>query len=457
MSQSKPTAIVQRQATLSLSTSWGFIISKIFTQNAHDLRCCPCNQDGNIHPHDPHDYTRYEHLIATMKLKQLNVYFVQETWLEGDIFDEIINGYHVFCHNGKLGNHTFCSIAIILSLLYHEGWKAAGAWPPTTTNANGKFMGRFISINITLAGNNRVGKQVQGKQGNKQLSLTLASIYHPCTKTGNNDTYLWFLDTLDALLSHFPAKLEISIGTDINSNTCTLDDLHSTKFCSAIGPHGLPKRNKKGENLLYVNLVHRLRVMNTFFKAKLNSPGHSTWTSNRPTSSGIADTHMLNVVVCSASLHKRIHNCCTTLDGLDSNHCAVSMDLNLTSIKYKAKLMMNCGNIDWRKICEEDEQSKLYNKYLLELTSWDMSYNNFCKAVVCAGKETAVAIDHKCEGWYMASKSILAPAIQVKNRLHYRLHNRSGLSPDEVTSIQAQLKVINKRNHDLVELAKACW
>ncbi len=82
---------------------------------------------------------------------------------------------------------------------------------------------------------------------------------------------------------------------------------------------------------------------------------------------------MLNMVVCLASLHKRIHNCCTALDGLDSNHPAVSMDLNLTSIKYKAKLLMNCGNIDWRKIFKEDEQRKLYNKYLLELISRDMS------------------------------------------------------------------------------------
>jgi hypothetical protein len=127
MPRSKPTAIVQRQASSSLPTSQGFIISKIFTQNAHGLRCCPCDQDGNIRPYDPHDYTRYEHLIATMKLKQLDVYFVQETWLEEDVFDEIINGYHVFCNNGKLDNHNFRSVEIILSPCYHEGWKAAGA------------------------------------------------------------------------------------------------------------------------------------------------------------------------------------------------------------------------------------------------------------------------------------------------------------------------------------------
>ena len=111
---------------------------------------------------------------------------------------------------------------------------------------------------------------------------------------------------------------------------------------------------------------------------------------------------------------------------------------------------MNCGNINWRKICEG-------NKYLLELTSRDMLYNNFCKAVVRVGKETAIAIDHKCEGWYRASKSILAPAIQEKNQLRHRLHDRSSLSTDKIASLQAQLKAINKRNQGLVELAKVCW
>jgi hypothetical protein len=70
-------------------------ISSFTTQNAHGLRCCPCNTDGNIIPNGPHNYMQYEHLITSMKTKNLDVYFVQETWLEGDVFDEVINGYHV--------------------------------------------------------------------------------------------------------------------------------------------------------------------------------------------------------------------------------------------------------------------------------------------------------------------------------------------------------------------------
>ena len=118
---------------------------------------------------------------------------------------------------------------------------------------------------------------------------------------------------------------------------------------------------------------------------------------------------------------------------------------------------MNNGDIDWRKICEEDEQRKLYNKYLLELTSHDMSYKNFCEAIVCAGKETVVAIDRKCEGWYTASEDILTPAIQEKNRLHHRLHDSSSLNPNEIAAIKTQLKIVHKRNHNLVEMAEAKW
>jgi hypothetical protein len=370
-----------------------------------------------------------------MKLKQLNIYFVQETWLKGDVFDKIINDYHVFYHNGGLCYHNFCRVAIILLPHYHKGWKAAGAQLLITTDATGEFAGQFISINIILASNNQIGKQVQGKHGKKQLTLTLASVYHPCTKTGNDKTYLRFLNILNALLNQLPGKLEIIIGANINSSIGTLDDLHSAKFCSALGPHGLPTCNNKGGNLLQVYLAHCLRIMNIFYKTRTNSPGHSTWTSNQSTSSGIADSHMLDVIVCSALLHKCIHNCCTILDGLDSDHCAVRMDLNLMSIKYKATTSMNCRDNDWRKICKEDKQQNLYNKYLLELTSWDKSCDNICKAVVRAGKETAGAVDRKCKGLYTASKSILAPAIQEKNRLRHHLHDRSGLSTDKIASL----------------------
>ena len=122
-----------------------------------------------------------------------------------------------------------------------------------------------------------------------------------------------------------------------------------------------------------------------------------------------------DLIVGSTTLHKRVKNCQVINDSTDSDYQAVRMQLNLTSLKYKAKASLDSRDIDSRKICEEDEQRKLYNKYLLALTSCNMAYDTFCEAVVCPGRETAVSIKCKCERWYKASKSIFIPAIKEKN------------------------------------------
>ena len=57
-------------------------------------------------------------------------------------------------------------------------------------DAMGEFTGRFIRLNIKLESNHRAGKAIRGKQGHKQLALTLVSVYHPCTKTGEDELYL---------------------------------------------------------------------------------------------------------------------------------------------------------------------------------------------------------------------------------------------------------------------------
>jgi len=291
-----------------------------------------------------------------------------------------------------------------------------------------------------------MGKQVHGKKGDKHLALTLASVYHPCTKTGSEELYVRFLDTLDTLLIKLPPHSEIIMGTDVNANIGRFDELQSSGFQATLGPYGFSKRNSKGEGLLTVYLAHRLRVMNTYFESKATGPGYGTWTSKRPTSTGQADSHMLDLIVCSTTLHKRVRNCFVASDGADSDHRAVRMELNLTSLKYKEKASLNTGETDWRKICEEDEQRKLYNKYLLYFTTRDMTYDNFCEAVKRAGRETAMSIENKCEGWYTASETILAPAIEEKNRLRHKLQERNRLTATEIDQLHQQLKNITKRN-----------
>ena len=63
--------------------------------------------------------------------------------------------------------------------------------------------------------------------------------------------------------------------------------------------------------------------MNTFFECRANGPGYGTWTSNQPTNTGLPDSHMLDLIVCSTTLHKRIKNCQVVDNGADSDHRAV--------------------------------------------------------------------------------------------------------------------------------------
>ena len=205
-------------------------ISTFATQNTRGLCRLPQDTNGKLITTKPYDYTRYEHLIGMMKTKSIDVYFVQEAWLEGDVFNEVINGYHIFRHNGGKGNHNFHGVTIILSLQYYQGWKASGARPPLTTDATDEFAGQYISINIILKSCDRMGKHVRRKKWNKHLAFTFATVYHPCTKTGSDGIYACFLDTLNTLLSKLPSDNENIMRADVNANIGKFDDLQSSKF-----------------------------------------------------------------------------------------------------------------------------------------------------------------------------------------------------------------------------------
>jgi exonuclease III len=63
--------------------------------------------------------------------------------------------------------------------------------------------------------------------------------------------------------------------------------------------------------------------------------GHRTWTNIPQTHDETSKPSMLDVIVCSSGLHKRIQNCNVVEDGLESDHRAVCIDVVTTSIKFK--------------------------------------------------------------------------------------------------------------------------
>jgi hypothetical protein len=220
-------------------------MSTYCTQNVHGLWRLATDEDGKRLSNHPRDTTKFEHLIASMKVKCLDVYFLQDTWLEDDEFDVDIGGYHVFRHNGPNGNHLHHGVAIVLSPRYYAGWKAAGAAPPIITDTASEFIGRFIGITIKLESRDKRGRTIKGKKKKEtSLVLSLVSAYHPCH---TEDDHERFLDVFDTLLSKLPPS-EIIMGADINANVGRASrEEEDNPFAPALGPHGLSNATQKAK------------------------------------------------------------------------------------------------------------------------------------------------------------------------------------------------------------------
>jgi hypothetical protein len=165
-------------------------------------------------------------------------------------------------------------VAIVLSPRYYAGWKATGAAVPITTPPDNKNSGCFIRIIVNLECRKIQRRKVKGlkKQGTS-LVLSLVSTYHPCHMESEHSQ---FLDTLDVLVNKRPPS-ELIMGADINANighssTC------NNAYMPTLGPHGLPKQNSKGRNLLTLYMSHDLCIMNMYYPSK-ETVGHGTWTS----------------------------------------------------------------------------------------------------------------------------------------------------------------------------------
>ena len=124
---------------------------------------------------------------------------------------------------------------------------------------------------------------------------------------------------------------------------------------------------------------------------------------------------MLDIMVCSNTLHKCINNFWVIIDGLNSDHRAVRLNLVLTSIKFKKTQLIYSGTINWRKILTNDECCKLYNDAALGATTVDMDYEEFNNAIRQSGMNTALSLNECCEGWYEFSQTELLPITEEKN------------------------------------------
>ena len=109
----------------------------VHTQNVQGLWRRARDENGEVIPNADRDTTKLNAIVARMKQQDIGAMCIQETWDEGDVFDEEINEFRIFRHNREPGeegrDHLFRGVALILSPKFYKALRDAGCQKPTTS------------------------------------------------------------------------------------------------------------------------------------------------------------------------------------------------------------------------------------------------------------------------------------------------------------------------------------
>ena len=141
----------------------------LVSQNVHSLRSD--KQRINL-----------DSIIDTMMAKRLDIYCIQETWLDGNFIKDI-NGYTMFhhgfesqkCSRGQKG------VAIILYPIFTKSYHESGSLPtiiPTDNSKEeyGRFIGLKFSLNIKKIEKGMFRKRKEKNLSNKKIFSSLQFI-----------------------------------------------------------------------------------------------------------------------------------------------------------------------------------------------------------------------------------------------------------------------------------------
>ena len=127
---------------------------------------------------------------------------------------------------------------------------------------------------------------------------------------------------------------------------------------------------------------------------------------------GTNDGTMINIFACAKQLHCRVRNCRTVIDGVESDHSAVQLDLARTSLKRKSSTAIDQGTTNWRKIVEDKATNICYNDTLLAATNNDyMPYEDFHDKIKKGGNDTALLVKSKGDDWFIFNRDYIAPLL----------------------------------------------
>jgi hypothetical protein len=86
-----------------------------------------------------------------------------------------------------------------------------------------------------------------------------------------------------------------------------------------------------------------------------------------------------------------------------------------------------------------------------------MDYDEYNAAILKAGELTMTINKQKCEGWFQLSRATLAPLLTNRNQLLHAVKQSSHLPQSVQSTMQADLRRLNRHIAISVSHAKAKW
>ena len=379
-------------------------------------------------------------IIHRMRRSNIDIYLVQETWLEGkgEIFKQLqIYDYTVFLHGNE---DVTCSrgrggVGIFLSKRAMKAWTNAGSHKPDLSGVVAECP-RFMGMKLLFK-----------EPGNKPTKLYVSTTYHPHSGMHRQLTEEYY-QHFDDFLDKAPKDYQTIVGGDTNTPLGTATDDDDLRI---LGKYGAPLTRNDDSTAALKNtmLKHQLRAPTTDFKHKR----YDTW-------SGIGKwggRHQIDYFLTSTSFpRKNILDAKRVGNGIDSDHAAIKLKLriNPSTKTLPRKRPIAKPKPDWSRFKENGKEVSFRMKVdqALSECNTEIDITTLNNAIMNAACATIPRKEKKRPDWFSREEKVLESYIDDRNRAYNEFSKNS-----ECTQLQEKLRTARHRLRTAVKSAKNAW
>ena len=381
----------------------------------------------NVHHLSPE---KEAELVESMQDRGVFAACLQETWIKGNQQWSTPEGYVFITHTHKT-EYKGNGVALVLSPQATRAWGRMGQ--PITRHGP-----RILSVRLKLV----------DKHAHRRY-VTLVSAYAPHSGRSQSDRDAFHL-SLQECISACPSSDILVIGSDTNASVGVRCETSPDRVR---GPNGIPHVNDAGATLHDLLSMNDLCLPTTFFQKKMAR--YRTWTNFR---SGLP--HQIDHFIVKRRDLIRVHDAVTIDSGVDSDHKALQLRLNLEMFCPKASAHRIKYNIN-RDLLNDPAVASAFTTSVVDACrtgsgvsppSAEDRYTTMLEAMKRAEKAHLMSPDDRRPSWYRADKETLNRLVSTRNTCRRTLNDDPLSQPAKGAYRRARNRL--KRQ---VRRAKANW